>query len=52
MMQNPMFRVQNIFNANNFDKSLREAAKFIESIQASIILCPTIEQVNAATNSN
>ena len=24
-------RIQNIFNAQNFDKSLRETAKFIES---------------------
>ena len=44
-------RVQNIFNANNFDKSLREAAKFIESHTGEYNTMPTIEQVNAATNS-
>ena len=44
-------RVQNIFNANNFDKSLREAAKFIESHTGEYNTMPTIEQVNAATGS-
>jgi len=44
-------RVQNIFNANNFDKSLREAAKFIESHTGEYNTMPTVEQVNAATNS-
>ena len=51
MMQNPYVRVQNIFNANNFDKSLREAAKFIEKHTGEYNTMPTIEQVNAATNS-
>ena len=44
-------RVQNIFNANNFDKSLREAAKFIEKHTGEYNTMPTIEQVNAATGS-
>ena len=42
-------RVQNIFNAQNFDKSLKETAKFIESHTAEYSTMPTIEQVNAAT---
>ena len=42
-------RIQNIFNAQNFDKSLRETAKFIESHTAEYSTMPTIEQVNAAT---
>ena len=44
-------RVQNIFNANNFDKSLREAAKFVETHTGEYNTMPTIEQVNAATGS-
>ena len=41
-------RVQNIFNSNNFDKSLREAAKFIEKHTADHSTMPTIEQINAS----
>jgi len=43
-------RVQNIFNAENFDKSLREAARFVASHTSEYSTMPTIEQVNAATN--
>ena len=39
-------RVQNIFNSENFDKSLREAAKFIEKHTAEHSTMPTYEQVN------
>ena len=44
-------RVQNIFNAENFDKSLREPAKFIEKHTAEYSTMPTAEQINAATGS-
>ena len=43
-------RVQNIFNAENFDRSLREAAKFIEKHTTDHSTMPAIEQVNAACN--
>ena len=39
-------RVQNIFNAENFDRSLREAAEFIEKHTADHSTMPTYEQVN------
>ena len=39
-------RVQNIFNAQNFDRSLREAAEFIEKHTADHSTMPTYEQVN------
>jgi archaellum biogenesis ATPase FlaH len=41
-------RVQNIFNADNFDRSLKEAAKFIEKHTADHSTMPTYGQVNAA----
>ena len=41
-------RVQNIFNADNFDRSLKEAAKFIEKHTADHSTMPTYDQVNAA----
>ena len=44
-------RVQNIFNSENFDKSLREAAKFIETHTAEYSTMPTADQINAATGS-
>jgi len=44
-------RVQNIFNSENFDKSLREPAKFIEKHTAEYSTMPTAEQINAATGS-
>jgi len=43
-------RVQNIFNAENFDRSLREAAKFIEKHTTDHATMPAYEQVNAACN--
>jgi archaellum biogenesis ATPase FlaH len=44
-------RVQNIFNSENFDKSLKESAKFIEKHTAEYSTMPTIDQVNASTGS-
>jgi archaellum biogenesis ATPase FlaH len=41
-------RVQNIFNSENFDRSLREAAKFIEQHTTDHSTMPTYDQVNAA----
>ena len=41
-------RVQNIFKADNFDRSLKEAAKFIEKHTADHNTMPTYDQVNAA----
>ena len=43
-------RVQNIFNEENFDRSLREAAKFIEKHTTVHATMPAYEQVNAACN--
>ena len=42
-------RVQNIYNAENFDRSLREAAKFVESHSNQFKTLPTAEQVKAVT---
>ena len=42
-------RVQNIYNAENFDRTLRDTAKFIlEHADAHKVL-PTVEQVRAVT---
>jgi len=43
-------RVQNIYNAENFDRSLREVAKFIKSHTDDHKAMPTHEQVRAVTN--
>jgi archaellum biogenesis ATPase FlaH len=42
-------RVQNIYNAENFDRSLREVAKFIKSHTDDHKAMPTHEQVKAVT---
>ena len=42
-------RVQNIYNPENFDRSLREAAKFIASHSAEYKTLPTVEQIKALT---
>jgi archaellum biogenesis ATPase FlaH len=42
-------RVQNIYNAENFDRSLRETAKFITDYSAQYSTLPTIEQIRATT---
>ena len=51
MLQDPSsyVRVQNIYNAENFDRSLREAAKFIQQHSTDHQTLPTIEQIKAAT---
>jgi len=43
-------RVQNIFNPNNFDRSLQGAAKFIKEHCDKHTIMPLVEQINAATN--
>lgn len=45
-------RVQNIFNPENFDRSLRETAKFIMDHAEKQSTMPTIEQVNAVGRAN
>jgi len=42
-------RVQNIFNEENFDRSLREAAKFIREHSSDYKTMPTKEQILAQT---
>ena len=42
-------RVQNIYNPENFDRSLRDAARFIEQHSNDHNVLPTIEQVQAVT---
>ena len=42
-------RVQNIYNAENFDRSLRDAAKFIKKHSDDHKTLPTREQIQAAT---
>jgi KaiC/GvpD/RAD55 family RecA-like ATPase len=39
--------VQNIYNPENFDRTLREAAKFIQDHAAKHTVLPTVEQVRA-----
>jgi archaellum biogenesis ATPase FlaH len=43
-------RVQNIFNPNNFDRSLQSASKFIKEHCDKHNIMPLVEQINAATN--
>ena len=43
-------RVQNIYNPENFDRSLREVAKFIKTHTDDHKAMPTHEQVRAVTN--
>ena len=42
-------RVANIYNPENFDRSLRETAKFIQSHSAEYKTLPTYEQIKALT---
>jgi archaellum biogenesis ATPase FlaH len=42
-------RVQNIYNPENFDRSLREAARFLSSHSQKYTILPTLEQVQAVT---
>ena len=43
-------RVQNIFNSDNFDRSLKGAAEFIKNHCEHHTIMPLVEQINAATN--
>jgi len=49
MMQDPQsfVRVQNIYNVDNFDRSLKTAAEFIKTHCANHNTMPTFEQINA-----
>ena len=42
-------RVQNIYNSENFDRSLREAAEFIRKHSSDHKALPTFDQVRAVT---
>jgi KaiC/GvpD/RAD55 family RecA-like ATPase len=42
-------RVQNIYNPENFDRSLRDAAKFLSTHSQKYTVLPTFEQVQAVT---
>lgn len=42
-------RVQNIYNPENFDRSLRAAAKFVKEHAEQYKTLPTVEQVRAVT---
>ena len=42
-------RVQNIYNPENFDRSLRPAAEFIKKHVNDHRTMPVLEQINAAT---
>ena len=42
-------RVQNIYNPQNFDRSLRECAKFLQSHTNEYKTLPTIDQIRAVT---
>jgi archaellum biogenesis ATPase FlaH len=52
MLEDPQsyVRVQNIYNPENFDRSLREVAKFIKSHTDDHKAMPTHEQVKAVTS--
>lgn len=51
MVQNPesYVRVQNIYNPDNFDRSLRSTAKFIKEHVDKHKAMPTVEQIRAVT---
>jgi len=40
-------RVQNIFNSNNFNRALRDAAEFVKQHANKYKAMPTVEQINA-----
>ena len=54
MLSNPTLytRVQNIFNPENFDKSLRSAARFIKQHVNDYSAMPTTQQVNAVAGTH
>jgi archaellum biogenesis ATPase FlaH len=43
-------RVQNIFNADNFDKSLRRAAQYIQKHAQDFNTIPTLQQINSVNS--
>lgn len=45
-------RVQNIYNAENFDRSLRETAKFVNEYSDKYKTLPTVEQIKATTGTD
>ena len=45
-------RVQNIYNVDNFDRSLRSAAQFIKEHAEKYSTMPTLQQINAATSND
>lgn len=45
-------RVQNIYNPQNFDKSIRQAAIFLKEYSAKYSGVPTVEQIKGETNVN
>ena len=49
MQQNPEIyvRVQNIYNPENFDRSLKESAHFIKTHVDNFRTMPTVEQIKA-----
>jgi KaiC/GvpD/RAD55 family RecA-like ATPase len=52
ILQDPQsyVRVQNIYNPENFDRSLREVAKFVKTHTDEYKTLPTLEQIKAVTN--
>ena len=46
------FRVQNIYNAENFDPKLRETAEFISVYADTYHSLPSVEQINAVASVN
>ena len=54
MIQNPesYLRVQNIYNAENFDRSLRAAAKFMKEHTEGHKAMPTAQQIKAVTGTD
>ena len=51
MIQDPQsyVRVQNIYNPENFDRSLREAARFVKQHSIDHATLPTVDQIQAVT---
>ena len=54
MLSNPQsyVRVQNIYNPDNFDRSLKSAAEFIRTHCAEYTTMPVPEQINAVTGNS
>lgn len=54
MIHNPesYLRVQSIYNPDNFDRSLKSAAKFIQEHVKNHTAMPTLQQINATSGAN